>query len=78
MASTTKQSLKPAPAASTKSRSGLAKPAPVISTVSSFDLAQKSTTCQNLTPVDTTNAAKQVDSACDNSGKTNQYYCHSF
>lgn len=48
------------------------------SIMSNSGMAQKSTTRQNLALIDTTNPAKQVDSASDNSGKIDQYYCHGF
>ncbi len=78
MAPTTKQSLKPTPATSTTSSSGLAKPAPATSTTSSSGLAQRSTTCQYPALVDTTNTTKQIDSVSNNSGKTDQYYFYDF
>ncbi len=56
MAPTSKQSLKSTSNALTTSSSGL---------------AQRSTTRQNLALIDTTNTVKQIDSAGDNSGKTN-------
>ncbi len=54
------------------------KPAFATSTMSSASLAQRTISHQNLAVVDTTNPVKQVDSASDNSGKIDQYYCHGF
>lgn len=56
----------------------LFKSATAASTTSSFGLSQRSTTCQNPTPMDITNPTKQVDFISNNSNKTVQYYCHRF
>lgn len=45
------------------------KPTSVMSITSNFSFAKRSNSYQNLVPVDTTNLAKQLDSAFDNSEK---------
>lgn len=54
------------------------KSAPTASTTFSSGIAQRSIICQNTASVNTTYSIKQIDSASDNNGKTNQYYYHGF
>lgn len=54
------------------------KPAPAASTTSSSGLAHRFITYQNPAPVNITNLVTQIDCTSDNNDKRDQYYCYDF